>query len=96
MPELPLDKPMRVAVRKAVHVDAKEAGSCYERLVDGTRMIETFNGRLQAIKEKFSGSEPEKDSIERETIDNYQDLLNELGKQVTRMNNLLSYIEDVI
>ena len=96
MPELPLDKPIRVAVKKGVHVDAKEIGSCYQRLEDGTRMIETFNDRLKAIKEKFSGSEPEKDSLERETIDGYQDLLNELGRQVTRMNNLLNYIEDII
>ena len=96
MPELPLDKPTRVAVKKAVHVDAKEVGSCYQRLEDGTRMIETFNDRLRAIKEKFSGSEPQKDSIERETIDSYQDLLSELGRQVTIMNNIINHLEDVI
>ncbi|MBW8034170.1 MAG: hypothetical protein FVQ79_00445 [Planctomycetes bacterium] len=88
MPELPLDKP--------IHVDAKEVGSCYQRLEDATRMIEGYNDRLRTIKDRFIGPEPTKEATDREVIDSYQALLIELGRQVSRMNQLLSDIEDVI
>ena len=88
MPELPLDKPIRVA--------AKEVGSSYQRLEDATRLIEGYNDRLKAIRDKFRGSEPLKDSPDREEINSYQTLLTELGSQTARMNKLLSDIEDVI
>ena len=59
-------------------------------------MVETYNDRLRIIKDKFVGCEPVKETAERNPITSYQDLLTELGRQISQMNQLLNDIEDVI